>query len=245
MRLNQFIAETGICSRREADKKIENGEVIVNGAAAVLGMSVGDSDDVRLNGERIGRMFERVCILVNKPAGITSTTDKSDKTNIIRYVSCSKRLFTVGRLDKDSEGAILLTNDGNLVNALLRAENGHEKVYSVRTDKPVTAEFLTAMSEGIKIYNPVRNEYTVTLSCKVIKTGKNAFEITLVQGLNRQIRRMCAALGYRVWSLTRTKFLFLTLNGLSVGKWRLLTAEETEKLYGYLACNSSVTLPIC
>ena len=136
MRLNQFIAETGVCSRREADKKIQNGEVTVNGAAAVLGMSVGDSDDVRLNGKRVGRVYERVCILVNKPLGITSTADKNDKTNIIKYVNYPKRLFTVGRLDKDSEGAILLTNDGNLVNALLRSESEHKKAYSVRADKP-------------------------------------------------------------------------------------------------------------
>jgi len=230
MRLNQFIAETGVCSRREADKKIQNGEVTVNGAAAVLGMSVGDSDDVRLNGKRVGRVYERVCILVNKPLGITSTADKNDKTNIIKYVNYPKRLFTVGRLDKDSEGAILLTNDGNLVNALLRSESEHKKAYSVRADKPVTEEFLTAMSGGVKIYNPVRNEYTVTLPCEINKTGKNTFEITLIQGLNRQIRRMCAALGYKVVSLVRTKFLFLTLDGLPVGKWRLLTAEETEKL---------------
>jgi 23S rRNA pseudouridine2604 synthase len=230
MRLNQFIAECGLCSRREADRKIEEGEVTVNGTVAVIGMSVSDTDDIKINGAAVKREDERVCILVNKPAGITSTTDLADKTNIINFVNYPKRLFTVGRLDKDSEGAILLTNDGNLVNALLRAENGHEKVYSVKVDKPVTAEFLEGLARGVKIYNPVRNEHTVTLPCEVKRTGERTFEITLKQGLNRQIRRMCSALGYKVVSLVRIKFLFLNLDGLPKGKWRKLTYEEIREL---------------
>ena len=230
IRLNRFIAESGVCSRREADKLIESGEVTVNGVLAALGTIVGGNDEVCVSGEIIRRSSKNVTLLVYKPKGVTSTTDKSEPDNIIDYVNYPKRLFTVGRLDKDSEGVILLTDNGNYVNALLRPETGHEKVYAVKTDKPVTDEFIRAMSKGVKIHNPVTDKYVTTKPCKITKTGKNAFDITLTQGYNRQIRRMCEALGYRVTSLLRTKFLFLDLTGLKYGKWRRLTSTETARL---------------
>lgn len=230
IRLNHYISRSGYCSRREADRLIESGEVTVNGVPAVLGQSVGRGDEVSVSGEDIGGGAKTVCLLVYKPKGVTSTADKGDPDNIIDYVNYPKRLFTVGRLDKDSEGAILLTNNGDYVNALLRPETGHEKVYSVKVDKPVTEEFIKAMAAGVRIYNPVKDESVMTKPCKVFKTGKYSFEIILTQGYNRQIRRMCEALDYRVSSLIRTKFLFLTLDGLKYGKWRRLTSTETARI---------------
>ena len=230
VRLNHYIAESGLCSRREADRLIERGEVTVNGVPAVLGLAVGAGDEVCVSGEIIKRGGGGVTLLVYKPKGITSTADKSDPDNIIDYVGYPKRLFTVGRLDKDSEGLILLTNNGDYVNALLRPENNHEKVYSVKADKPLTDDFIKAMSRGVRIYNPVTDKNVLTKRCQITKTGKNGFEITLTQGYNRQIRRMCEALGYRVTSLLRTRFLFLEINGLKYGKWRHLTSTETARL---------------
>jgi len=230
MRLNQFIAETGICSRREADRLIESGAVTVNGAPAVLGMQAGDSDTVTVNGQAVGRLEKRVCILLNKPVGIVSTTDTRVQNNIIDFVGYPTRLFTVGRLDKFSEGAILLTNDGNYVNRLLRSEFGHEKVYRVQIDAPVTADFITAMSNGVRIFNPVLDKNVTTKRCDVQKTGAREFEITLTQGFNRQIRRMCQTLGHKVTKLKRIRFLFLKLDGLKPGEWRELTLREMGEL---------------
>lgn len=231
MRLNQYISESGMCSRREADKLIENLSVTVNGKVASLGVQVVNGDVVKVNGQSVGPKSDRVVLLVNKPVGITSTTDKSDKTNIIDFVNYKERLFTIGRLDKDSQGAILLTNNGHLVNLLLRSENQHEKTYVVNVDKNITNEFLKEMSFGIKIYNPVSNSYVTTKPCKIRQLSKFSFEIILTQGLNRQIRRMCQALNYKVTSLVRAKFLFLTLENLKPGQWRKLTKSELEKLY--------------
>ena len=230
MRLNHYIAESGLCSRREADRLIERGEVTVNGVPAALGLTVGAGDEVCVSGEVIRRGGGSVTLLVYKPKGITSTADKADPDNIIDYVNYPKRLFTVGRLDKDSEGLILLTNNGDYVNALLRPENNHEKVYRVKVDKPLTDDFIKAMSRGVKIFNPVTGKNVITKRCQITKTSKNSFEITLTQGYNRQIRRMCEALGCRVTSLLRTKFLFLEINGLKCGKWRRLTSTETARL---------------
>jgi len=230
MRLNQFIAESGMCSRREADRFIEAGKVTVNGTVAVLGVQVDENDEVRVSGKIVRKEPERICILVNKPIGITSTTNKEDGTNIVDFVKHPKRLFTVGRLDKDSMGAILLTNDGAIVNKLLRSENEHKKTYVVQVDKLITAEFLEKMSAGVKIYNPEQNVYVTTKPCKLKQLKKNVFEIILTQGYNRQIRRMCEELGFKVVSLNRTKFLFLTLEGLSYGSFRNLTKREMEKL---------------
>jgi len=231
MRLNQYIAESGMCSRREADKLIENSSVTVNGTIAALGMQVTDGDIVKVNGERVQKKDNRVVLLVNKPKGITSTTDKSDKTNIIDFINYNMRLFTIGRLDKDSEGAILLTNDGNLINSLLRSEYEHEKTYIVKVDKVITDEFIQKMSSGVKIYNPVSNTYVTTKPCKIKKLNNFSFEVILTQGLNRQIRRMCRAFEYKVTSLVRVKFLFLTLENLKPGQWRELAAGELNRLY--------------
>lgn len=231
IRLNHYISKSGFCSRREADKYIGRGEVTVNGQTARLGQTVKPGDEVCVSGEPVeGAAKGTVCLLVYKPKGITSTADKADPDNIIDYVNYPKRLFTVGRLDKDSEGVLLLTNNGDYVNALLRPETGHEKVYRVTVDKPVTDEFITAMSKGVRIYNPVRDESVVTKPCNISKAGKHGFEIILTQGYNRQIRRMCEALGYRVTSLIRTKFLFLTLDGVKCGKWRRLTSTELMRI---------------
>lgn len=230
MRLNQYIAESGLCSRREADKIIAAGQVTVNGKPAELGMQVGEGDSVKVKGKVISPESERIFILVNKPIGVTSTTNKKDKTNIIDYVNHPKRLFTIGRLDKNSTGAILLTNDGTMVNKLLRSENEHEKTYVVQVNKPVTNTFLTAMGAGVKIFNPDINADVITKPCKIKRLGNDKFEIILTQGYNRQIRRMCEELGYRVVALNRIKFLFLTLDGLKLGSFRNLTKEEVARL---------------
>lgn len=219
-----------MCSRRAADRLIESGAVTLNGKTAQLGLTVEDGDEVCVSGKLIKAAESFEYLLVYKPSGITSTTDTADKDNIIDYVNYEKRLFTVGRLDKDSEGAILLTDNGNCVNALLRSENEHEKVYRVRVDKPIGQQFLKVMAAGVEIYNPVSDQRVITKPCKIIATGENIFEITLTQGYNRQIRRMCQALGYTVTSLLRTRFLFLTLDGLKKGGWRKLTAEEKNKI---------------
>lgn len=210
---------------------------MVNGVVAVLGLKVDENDTVLLHGKPVKKEEERICLLVNKPVGITSTTDLKDRHNIIQFVNYPKRLFTIGRLDKDSEGAILLTNDGNYVNALLRSEFEHTKVYEVRVDKPITAEFLSCMAGGVEIFNPVQNISVVTKPCKIMAKGTNLFEITLTQGYNRQIRRMAEQLGYKVTFLRRTKFLFLTLNGLEIGEWRKLSKEEMEKLDRFCCAN--------
>lgn len=230
MRLNQYIAESGMCSRREADKHIENGEVKINGKVAVLGTQVNDGDSVLVNGKVVNKESDRVVLLLNKPLGVTSTTNKFDKSNIIDFVNYPKRLFTIGRLDKNSEGAILLTNDGSLVNSLLRSENGHEKTYVVYVNKTITAGFIASMSSGVKIFNPVLNADVTTKPCKIKQLSNKSFEIILTQGFNRQIRRMCEAHDYKVTSLTRTKFMFLTLNTLKVGEWRFLTNKELAQL---------------
>ena len=231
IRLNHYISKSGYCSRRKADRHIENGDVTVNGSPAKLGQAVLRGDEVCVLGETIeDGGAGAVCLLLYKPKGVTSTTDKTDPDNIIDYVNYPKRLFTVGRLDKDSEGAILLTNNGDYVNALLRPETGHEKVYNVKVDKPLADEFIRAMAAGVRIYNPVREESVMTKPCTVAKTGKYTFEITLTQGYNRQIRRMCEAFDYRVTSLLRTRFLFLTLDGIKYGKYRRLTSTELARI---------------
>lgn len=230
MRLNQFIAESGMCSRRFADKLIESGKVFLNGTKACLGMQVSDLDAVTIDGQVIKKQNKRVCIMVNKPVGITSTTDKADRTNIIDFVGYNLRLFTIGRLDKDSEGLLLLTNDGNYVNALLRSENNHEKEYEVMVNKRISDEFITNLQKGVKIYNPVKNNYVITKTCIAKKISEKCFKVILTEGYNRQIRRMCQTLGYKVITLKRTRFLFLKLANLKVGEFRTLNSEEMEKL---------------
>ncbi len=223
-RLNKHISETGICSRREADKLIEQGKVTVNGVKALMGTKVTSADDVKINGKPIKEKEKPIYIALNKPVGVTCTTDRKDKDNIVDFMKHPKRIFPIGRLDKASEGLIFLTNDGDIVNKILRAGNLHEKEYVVTVDKPITAAFLKKMSGGVRILE------TVTQPCVVEQMGKNSFRIILVQGLNRQIRRMCEVLGYEVIKLKRTRIMNVTLAGIAPGKWRYLTRDEGETL---------------
>ncbi|MEH6944885.1 23S rRNA pseudouridine(2604) synthase RluF [Bacillus sp. JJ722] len=225
MRINKYIAESGATSRRGADKLIAEKRVTINGIVAELGSQAEDSDDVRIDGKPIKAKQEYVYLALNKPAGITSTTERHIKGNIVDFVNHPLRIFHIGRLDKDSTGLILLTNDGDIVNEILRSENSHEKEYIVTVDKPITPAFLKKMASGVEILD------TVTLPCKVKQLSKNVFNITLTQGLNRQIRRMCSALGYEVRALERIRIMNIHLNGLKIGQWRDLTKSELQDLF--------------
>ena len=229
MRINKYIASSGLCSRRKAEDYIKKGQVTINGIIATLSSTVEDGDEVLLNGKKIETKNNNIVLLFNKPKGITCTTEHKVKDNIIDYINYPERIFPIGRLDKDSTGLILLTNNGNLVNECLRVENGHEKEYVVRVDKVITKDFLDKMSKGVGIYNPVTNSYVTTLPCKITQVGKNTFKIVLKQGYNRQIRRMCSAFDYHVTSLQRIRFMHLNLD-VEEGKYRLLTTEEISKL---------------
>jgi 23S rRNA pseudouridine2604 synthase len=227
VRLNKYLSESGACSRREADGFIAEGRVTVNGAPAALGTQVEDGDDVRLDGDRIGAARKRakpVYIALNKPVGITCTTERHVAGNIIDFVDHPERVFPIGRLDKDSEGLILLTNDGDIVNEVLRAEHHHEKEYIVAIDRPVTPEFVAAMAAGVRLSD------ATTKPCKLVKLGPKVFRITLTQGLNRQIRRMCEAFGATVEALRRVRIMRIHLGELPIGRWRNLTAEEIATL---------------
>ena len=224
MRLNKYISETGICSRREADKLIADGRVTINGARAGLGSQVNPGDDVRVDRRPLGAKKKQVYIVLNKPVGITCTTERHVRGNIVDFVGHPERIFPIGRLDKDSEGLILLTNNGDIVNQILRAEHNHEKEYLVTVDKPVTDAFLAGMAGGVHILG------TVTKSCRVERIGKNAFRIILTQGLNRQIRRMCEVFGYQVRRLQRVRIMNVKLGGLKPGQWRNLTGAELRGL---------------
>lgn len=225
MRINKYISESGITSRRQADKWIAENRVTINGVTAQLGSKVEPGDDVRVDNKPITTEQQQVYIALNKPVGITSTTERNIKGNIVDFVNHPLRIFHIGRLDKDSEGLILLTNDGDIVNEILRSENKHEKEYIVTVDKQVTQHFLKKMSEGVEILN------TKTLPCKVTKVSQNVFRIILTQGLNRQIRRMCSALGYQVRKLQRIRIMNIHLNGLAKGQWRDLTKNELQQLF--------------
>jgi 23S rRNA pseudouridine2604 synthase len=224
MRLNKYLAETGACSRREADQWIDAGRVTVNGARAVLGTQVDAGDDVRVDGQPLRPKPTRVYLALNKPIGIECTTDRTVPGNIVDFVAYPERIFPIGRLDKDSEGLILLTNDGDIVNTVLRAEHEHEKEYIVAVDRPLTPAFLAGMAAGVPILD------TVTNPCRVTQVGKNTFRIVLTQGLNRQIRRMCEHFDYRVRRLQRVRIMHVQLGTLPVGKWRELTATELRGL---------------
>lgn len=232
--LNKYISDTGFCSRREADDYITQGRVTINDAPAIMGNRVYENDVVEIDGEPIKKKTKTIYIAFNKPAGITSTTDQKDKTNIIDYINFKQRIFPVGRLDKESEGLIFLTNDGNIVNKILRAGNNHEKEYIVTVDKPITTDFIRNMSEGVRILR------TKTKPCKVIQETKFIFRITLTQGMNRQIRRMCDALEYKVKKLVRVRIMNVHLGKLPLGHWRYLTIEEVG-LINKLVSDSSKT----
>ncbi len=224
IRLNKFISDSGFCSRREADRYIENGSVRINGRIAQMGMKVEAGDVVKVNGTPIENENEIVYIALNKPVGIVSTTDPTESDNIVDFVNYPTRIFNIGRLDKPSEGLILLTNDGNIVNKILRAANNHEKEYEVMVDKTIDEEFIRKMSGGIPILG------TTTKKCKVTQEGANRFRIILTQGLNRQIRRMCEYLGYEVTKLKRVRIMNISLGKLPIGQWRFLEEKEIEVL---------------
>jgi 23S rRNA pseudouridine2604 synthase len=224
MRLNKFLAETGACSRREADQWIDAGRVTVNGTRAVLGTQVDEGDDVRVDDQPLRSRPKRVYLALNKPIGIECTTDRDVPGNIVDFVGYPERIFPIGRLDKDSEGLILLTNDGDIVNTVLRAENEHEKEYIVAVDRPLTPAFLAGMAAGVPILD------TVTNPCRVTQVGRNTFRIVLTQGLNRQIRRMCEHFDYTVRRLQRVRIMHVQLGTLPLGKWRELTASELRGL---------------
>jgi 23S rRNA pseudouridine2604 synthase len=235
MRLNKFISESGLCSRREADRFIENGLVLINGRKAVIGDQVNVGDRVRVNGHQLEprQGDDTIFIALNKPPGITSTTEEGVRDNIVQFVNHSKRVFPIGRLDKDSQGLIFLTNNGDLVNKILRAGNNHEKEYIVTVNKPLTPAIIQSMSNGVPILG------VTTKKCKVILESPNVFRITLIQGLNRQIRRMCEHFGYEVVKLERIRIMNIVLKGLQVGDWRDLTPTEMETIYQLTAQSSS------
>lgn len=235
MRLNKYISESGICSRREADRFIEQGQVFINGKRAGIGDQVFAGDLVKVNGQVIEarEADSLVFIVLNKPVGIVSTTEAGEKDNIVDFVNHSTRVFPIGRLDKDSQGLIFLTNHGDLVNKILRAGNDHEKEYLVTVDKPVTDEFVRGMAAGVPILG------AVTKKCKVKKEAPFVFRITLVQGLNRQIRRMCEHFGFEVTKLERIRIMNVSLKGLPVGEWRDLTDDELIELFKLIEDSSS------
>ncbi|MCF7926351.1 MAG: 23S rRNA pseudouridine(2604) synthase RluF [Candidatus Izimaplasma sp.] len=222
-RINKYLSEAGYCSRRKADRLIKQELVTINGEFAQLGSQVTEEDIIKVDGKEIKQQDKFIYLAFNKPIGITSTTDKKDPTNIVDYINYPKRIFHVGRLDKDSEGLILMTNDGDIVNKILRAENNHEKEYLVTVNKPIDTMFLKGMSEGVPILN------TVTKPCKVYKLSRNKFKIVLTEGLNRQIRRMCAFFDYHVEKLQRTRIMNIKLD-VPRGKYRHLKETELNEL---------------
>ncbi len=224
IRLNKYLSDSGLCSRREADRMIEAGKVMVNGKPAVMGMKVKLSDEICVNGLHVAKENEPVLLAVNKPAGIVCTTASDEKDNIVDFIGYHKRIYPIGRLDKDSEGLILMTNQGELVNKILRGGNNHEKEYLVKVNKPVTKEFLKQMSEGVPVLD------TVTKPCVVERTGYNGFRIILTQGLNRQIRRMCEYFGYRVTYLKRVRVMNIKLGDLKPGEYRRIEGAEFQKV---------------
>jgi 23S rRNA pseudouridine2604 synthase len=226
VRLNKYISETGVCSRREADKWIEAGRVTLNGQPASLGTQVADGDEVRVDGDAIGIKKKQVYIALNKPVGIICTTEAHIEDNIIDHVGYPERIFPVGRLDRDSEGLILLTNNGDIVNEILRSENNHEKEYLVTVDRPITDLSLRMLADGVKIMGEL------TKPSKVARLNAQSFRIILTQGLNRQIRRMCSALGYKAQRLQRVRIMNICLGNLQPGQWRHLTPAEVAGLMG-------------
>lgn len=223
-RLNKYISETGYCSRREADRLIEERRVAINGVEAVMGTKVGPDDEVRIDGRLIKeKTGKHVYLAFNKPVGIECTTNQEVRDNIIDYINYPKRIFPIGRLDKASEGLIFLTDDGDIVNKILRARNNHEKEYIVTVDKPITDRFIQRMGSGIPILD------TVTRKCEVQKISNTIFRIVLTQGLNRQIRRMCEYLGYEVKALKRIRIINISLD-VPLGRYRELTAAEIKEL---------------
>ena len=224
-RINKYLSERGVCSRREADRAIDDGDVIINGKPAVLGQVVNSGDEVRFRGRIVQKQRRNAIYLaLNKPVGIISTTDRNDPDNIVDFVNYSERIFPVGRLDRDSEGLILMTNDGDIVNRILRQQYGHEKEYAVTVDRTFDEEFMRQMREGVPILD------TVTKPAKIRRTGARSFRLVITQGLNRQIRRMCEALGYEVVNLQRVRIMNVTLGNLKPGEYRHIGRLEMEQM---------------
>ena len=238
IRINKFLSEAGVCSRREADRRIENGEVTIGERVATTGDRVMPGDVVYVNGRPVQKEDEMVLLVLNKPAGIVCTAEKREKNNVIDFVKYPKRIYPIGRLDKDSEGLLLMTNNGELVNKIMRAGNMHEKEYIVTVNKPVTDSFVRGLSGGV----PLVELNTTTRKCKVEKIGNRKIRIILTQGLNRQIRRMCEYFGYRVEKLERVRIMNITLGDLKSGQYREVTPEEYKKLLQLTKASSSAPI---
>lgn len=228
VRLNKYLSDVGVCSRREADRLVETGRITVDGIKAVMGQKVSSAQEIQIDGKPIKKEQDKVLLAFNKPRGIVCTTSKKDKDNIVDYIGYGKRIYPIGRLDKDSDGLILLTNNGELVDKILRGSNLHEKEYIVTVNKKVTPEFVRAMSAGVPILD------TVTRPCQVEQISPRTFRIILTQGMNRQIRRMCEYFDYRVVELTRVRVLNIRLGKLKVGTYRKIVGKELEELIGLL-----------
>ena len=235
VRLNKYLSEAGVCSRREADRLIESGKVTVDGVRAQTGMRVTPGQTVKVGRKVVSKQDEMIVLAVNKPRGIVCTEERRERNSIVRFLNYPVRVTYVGRLDKDSRGLLLMTNNGDIINKMMRAANYHEKEYKVTVDQEITPEFIRQMSSGVPILD------TVTRPCRVEKIGKYTFTIILTQGLNRQIRRMCEALGYQVKDLVRVRVMNIRLGSLREGEYRKVTDEELEELYGLLADSSGVT----
>lgn len=231
-RLNKFISDTGYCSRREADKLIDQQRITINGKVPEMGTKVAEGDEVLVDGKPLKEKQDRIYIAFNKPVGITCTTERHVEGNIVDYINHEQRIFPIGRLDKPSDGLIFLTSDGDIVNKILRAGNAHEKEYVVRVDKPITDEFLTKMAAGVPILD------TITLPCKIEQESRFVFRITLTQGLNRQIRRMCEYLDYEVFKLKRVRIMNIDLGKLASGEWRYLSADEMDQINNMIGSSS-------
>lgn len=230
IRLNKYISSSGYCSRREADRHIEEGSVRIDGMLAVVGTKVFPHQEVVVNGVKIVPKLEFVYLALHKPTGITCTTDRTDPDNIVDYLNYPEPLFPIGRLDKDTSGLILMTNDGDIVNKILRSTYHHEKEYIVNVNDAITSEFIEQIQSGVKIYNAVSNQYQMSKPCKVTKIDARTFYLILTEGLNRQIRRMCTALGFRVVKLERIRVMNIELSDMDVGAWRYLTKDELQVL---------------
>ena len=231
MRLNKYLSDAGVCSRREADRLIEEGRVLVDRKLAVQGMKVEDFQEIKVDGKAIRREEKKVLLVFHKPKGIECTANPNVKKNVISYINYPIRVYYAGRLDKDSEGLLIMTNDGELINSMMRARYHHEKEYRVRVDKEITSEFVRQMSEGVHIQDVEKNLDAVTRPCEVKQIGKYTFSIILTQGLNRQIRRMCEALGYKVTKLVRIRIMNVELGSLKSGAVRKIEGQELKKLY--------------
>ena len=226
VRLNKYLSDAGICSRREADRLIEAGRVLVDGRVALMGERVGAEQNITVDGKSVSKEEEFILLAVNKPVGIVCTTSDKDRAeNIVDFINYPKRIYPIGRLDKDSQGLILMTNRGDIADKILRGSNYHEKEYLVEVDKPITQGFITKMENGVPILD------TVTRPCRLTKAGPKTFKIIITQGLNRQIRRMCEYCGFKVTKLKRLRVLNIELGDLELGKWRRVTKEEQEELF--------------